>query len=51
MPRNDNNTTCQRKSVESLLVDKEVLELHIAVVDLESACARMSAFGVCQVQS
>lgn len=40
----------KKEADDSLLADKEVLELHIAVVDLVTACARMSPFGICQAQ-
>ena len=33
-----------------LLQDKETLDLHIAVVDLVTTCARNSVFGISQLQ-
>lgn len=37
----------KKEADEALLADKEVLDLHITVVDLVTACARMSPFGIC----
>ena len=38
----------KKKEDEALLEDKEKLDLHIAVIDLVTVCAKNSPFGIAQ---